>query len=256
MLNVCVAACLFKQPDSLKQQKKVMSPTCKVKRLYEENILNAEESVGILKGKESCKKGEYLPSALNNLKENDGNVTCQKRINKKRSCGPNFNFSLFGNPRFSLYWVACMLCVAGYGSNFILIPSQIRALGYGKLSVSTAVAITGGSEIFARIFAGWLADKNLISPKSMLAICYLISAIFTVVTPHIHSLYYMYFYATIIGVFPASFWSLVSVLIIDVVGMKDFPSAIGLVSLALALGYSVSQMSIGKRNHIVALQHY
>ena len=207
MLNVCVAACLFKQPDLLKQQKKVRSRTnCKVKSLYEENILNAEESVGILNGKEACKKGEYLPSTLNNCDGKDDNVNMfEERITKKRSCGPNFNFSLFGNPRFSLYWVACMLCVAGYGSNFILIPSQIRTLGYGKLSVSTAVAITGGSEIFARIFAGWLADKNLISPKSMLAICYLISAIFTVVTPHIHSLYYMYFYATIIGVFPARF---------------------------------------------------
>ena len=212
--------------------------------------MNAEEGVGIiLKETLAGDKEEHLHSTLN--EDEEGVINIEETIvewkNKKLSCGPDFNFSLFRNSRFSLYWAAFMLCVAGYGSNFILIPSQIRALGYGKLSVSTAVAITGGSEIFARIFAGWLADKSCITPKKILMVCYFISAVFTCITPHIQSLYYMYFYAAIIGVFPASFWSLFSVIVIEVVGMADFPSAIGLVSLALALGYSVSQVAVGKR---------
>ena len=187
---------------------------------------------------------EQYAANLLNAEGNAGRV--EEHASKRCSCVPDFKLSLFRNPRFSLYWVTFMICVAGYGSNFILIPSQIRTLGYGKLSVSTAVAIAGGSKIFARIFAGWFADKKWITPKSIFMSCYFISAVFTCITPHIHSIYYMYVYAAIIGIFPASFWSLVSVLIIDVVGMEDFPEAYGLVSLALALGYSVSQVSIGK----------
>ena len=197
LLNVCVAACLFRQPESLVRQNK---ETQKIKR--------------------------------------DANGQNKQKL--------SFKLSLFKNPRFVYYWISFMLCVGGYGNNLILIPSQIRALGYDKRSVATAVAITGGSEIVARIFSGWLADKKWIRPKWIFTICYLISAVFTFITPHIHEIYYMYAYAAITGIFPASFWSLMSVMIIDVVGMKGFPAAYGLVLPGLGIGLCVNQFAMGK----------
>ena len=113
----------------------------------------------------------------------------------------------------------------------------------------------GFCEIFARIFIGWIVDKKWIKPKHMFTICFFVSALFAFITPAFESLEYMCVYAAITGIFPASFWSLVSVLVIDVVGMNDFPSAFGLVLLGLAVGVIICQPSIGKYMFYSTLTH-
>ena len=203
-----------------------------------------------MRQKKETQKIKRVESGLyeEKLLNSEGNTADaeEQQSEKRCSCGPDFKLSLFKNPRFVLYWVAFMICTAGYGNNLILIPAQIRALGYDKRSVSTAVAITGGSEIVARISAGWLADKKWIRPKWIFTISYFVSAVLTFLTPHIHNLDYMYVYAATVGLFPASFWSLISVMIIDVVGMDEFPAAYGLVLPGFAVGLCVNQFAIGE----------
>ena len=172
--------------------------------------------------------------------------TIYLKDDKRCNCGPDFKIILFKNPRFTLYWVAFILASNGYGNSFLLIPTHTWKLGFAKSEVALTISIMGFCEIFARIFIGWIVDKKWIKPKHMFTICFFVSAVFAFVTPAFESLEYMCVYAAITGIFPASFWSLVSVLVIDVVGMKDFPSAFGLVLLGLAFGVIICQPSIGK----------
>ena len=222
LLNVCVAASCFRQPESLLRQKKLDSKKMTEKIRIEDLHSNRETLLA-------------------------NNVDVENEKSKRCSCswGPDFKFSLFKNPRFTLYAVAFMICNGGYGNNLILIPSQIKKLGFGASSISIAVAITGGTEVAARIIFGWIADKKWIQTKYIFSINFIISSIFAFITPHIDGLPYMFVYSAIIGVFPACFWSLMSVLVIDVVGMKDFPAANGLVVQGLAIGLPVSQAFIG-----------
>ena len=220
LLNVCVAASCFRQPQSLLRQKK----------------LESEKESENIRIKDQQSNGEML---LTN------HMGVEDQENKKCSCGPDFKLTLFKNPRFTLYALAFMICTSGYGNNLILIPSQIKKLGFGKSSISTSVAITGGTEVVGRILVGWIADKKWIPSKYIFSFNFIISSVFAVITPHIDSLPYMFVYSAVIGTFPASFWSLMPVLVIDVVGLKDFPAAYGLVLPCLAAGLSVNHTFIG-----------
>ena len=219
LFNVCVAACLFRQPAILVQLKKLEQK--KQKGKVDTMLLNGD-------------------TVQSNQDDNDSKKGC--------SWGPDFKFSLFKRPRFTLYAIAFMISMNGYGNNLILIPSHTRMMGYDKSSVALTVSVMGGCEVAARIFFGWVADKEWIQRRHIFMISFFLGSIFAFITPQFQSLEYMCAYAAIIGIFPGSFWSLLSVLLIDVVGMKDFPSAFGLISLCLAVGAAISQPCIGKYN--------
>ena len=222
LLNVCVAACVFRQPKILVQLKKLEEMKNKAKKNKETALLNGD-----------------VVQENHNLEDKEENKKCC-------SWGPDFKFSLFKRPRFTLYAIAFMISMNGYGNNLILIPSHVKMMGYSKNSVALTVSIMGGCEVAARIFFGWFADKEWIQRKHIFMTSFLLSSIFAFITPQFRSFVYMCVYAAIIGIFPGSFWSLLSVLIIDVVGMVDFPKAFGLISLCLAVGASISQPCIGK----------
>ena len=143
-----------------------------------------------------------------------------------------------------LYTVAFIMAANGYGNNDLLIPSHTWNLGSDKRSAGITVYIMGVCEIGSRICIGWIADKNWIKANHIFSFCFLVSSFFAFITPLFKSLEYMCVYSAITGIFPASFWSLVSVLVIDVVGIKDFPSAFGLELLGLAFGVIICQPSI------------
>ena len=222
--NVCVAACCFKQPKLLLEKQKQEKQAAEAK-------------------KKRASQGERL------LKEDGTLEKIEEDPEEEKKCcswGPDFKFSLLKNPRFTLYAAAFMICSNGYNNNLVLIPAQTRFLGYGKDSVALTVSVMGACEIWARILVGWLADKGWISAKNIFSICFVISAVFAFITPFFDSVAYMCVYAAVIGIFPASFWSLIQVLMIDVVGMKDFPAGYGLTILGLGVGALVSQPLIGK----------
>lgn len=221
LANVCVAACIFRQPRLLVLEKKRKFAAKKRK----------SDQKALLNGDTSHMQNEDTPEK------------------KKKSCscgGLDLRFSLFKNPLFTMYAIAFTFCMNGYGNNIILIPSHVKALGYNKTYVALSVTILGASEVVARIFFGWFADLEIIRRKNIFLISMFISAIAAFVAPYFDSFIFMAIYAAIVGIFPGSFWSLISVLVIDVVGLENFTPAFGLISLCLALGASVSQPIIGK----------
>lgn len=209
--NICVAACLLRQPALFRH------------------------TTG--KERDSKKKETLLNSRENELSE---------RISTTgKCCGLDFNFSLFKNPRFTMYCVGFILCMNGYGNNLILIPSQIKALGYDNSHAGYGVNIMGICEIWARLFSGWLADQEFVTKRHVFLLSMFTGSIFCFIAPLFKSFVFMAIHAAVIGTFPGSFWSLLSVLIIDVVGMENFTSAYGLIMLCLATGVVLSQPCVG-----------
>lgn len=219
VLNVCVAACFFRQPKLLVLEKQ--------------------------KKKEAASRKSDQKALLNG----DTSHVVEEDKEKKQSCAwahDLLKLSLFKNFKFTICVISFVLCMNGYGNNLILIPSHVKALGYDDVKVAMSVSVMGGCEVVARIGFGWFADKNIISRKNLFIINMLIAAVFAFITPLFRNFTYMAIYSAIIGIFPGSFWSLISVLLIEVVGMKDFTAAFGLLSFCLALGSVVSQPTIGK----------
>ncbi|KAH3855145.1 monocarboxylate transporter 12-like [Dreissena polymorpha] len=218
-LNICAAACIFRQPRLLSLAKQ-----------------------------KSTKRHVHEPEDTD-LLNGDTSHNQPKDKTVSQNCCTNFfslfKFSLFCNPLFSMYVVAFILCMNGYGNNLILIPAHLKALGYDRVKIALGISVMGAFEVVARIFFGWFADKGYVKKRTLFIFNMGVSAIFCFIAPLFTNYYFFLVYAAIIGTFPGSFWSLISVLIIDVVGMKDFTAAFGLVSLCLAVGSAISQPTIG-----------
>ncbi|KAL4234385.1 hypothetical protein ACF0H5_006032 [Mactra antiquata] len=225
--NVCVAACLFRQPKLLVKEKQRLQ-AAKKRKSDQKALLNGDTSK---------------------------NKTGERDSKEQTSVGLNLRFSLFKNPLFTLYAVAFTLCMNGYGNNIILIPSHVRALGYDKLHVTLSVVIMGGCETVSRILFGWLADQEIVKRRTIFLFSMFISAIFAFIAPFFDSFIYMAIYAAIIGIFPGSFWSLMSVILIEVVGMEDFTAAFGLVSMCLAIGAGILTPIVGWLTDIYGSWH-
>lgn len=217
LLNVCVSSCVFRQPTSLSKKEKLLKIDIKQKNEEHKAFLN-------------------------------GNSNRNEDIEKKDSKFAGFDVfkcSLFKNALLILYTVAFMLSAVGYGSNVILIPAHVRFLGYDRIYEVISVSIMGCAEVIARILFGYLVDLKIVKQQYVFIFCMVIGAGFCFMVPHFDSFIFIGIYAAIIGIFPGSFWSLISVMVIDVVGMKDFTSAFGLILICISAGFGVGQPAIG-----------
>ena len=217
--NVCVAACLFRQPSELSVDSK--------------GNPNAVRSTNV-----TFDEVNQMPIESNE-KEKD------KKINKIKCNDLNLNFSLFKRPLFTTTVLSFMCSDFGFAGSLILIPANVKSLGYDKTYVALSVTIFGGVEVVARILMGCFADLNFLKRRYIYAINMFIGGIFSLVTPIFDSFYFMAVYAAIIATFPGSFVALISVLIIDVVGLENFSPAFGLVSLSFAVANIPSQSAVG-----------
>ncbi|XP_060601147.1 monocarboxylate transporter 2-like [Ruditapes philippinarum] len=159
LLNVCVAACVFKQPKLLLKEKE------------------SQESTGSRKDQELL-----LKKGIDKQKSKDTLTNCY---------GLDFRFSLFRNPRFSMYCVSFVLCMNGYGNNLIMIPAHIKDVGYDTTHAVYGVTIMGGCEVFARIAFGLIADRNIMKRKHIFLFSMLIASVFSFIAPFFDSFFFL-----------------------------------------------------------------
>lgn len=207
--NICVAACLFRQPKILTE--------AKLQR-QKEGIVDSDQM----------------------FEER------QELLTRTRSCPCiDMRFSLFRNPLFTMNVVSFALCMFSYFGNFILIPSQVKALGYNNNLVALSVTIFGAVEVVARIMIGWFADQKKIQTKYIYVICMFIGGTFSFFVPLFDSFTSMAIYSAVIAMFPGSLFCLMSPMTIEVVGLRQFTPALGLIYFSMAFGSTPSQPLLG-----------
>ncbi|KAL5020977.1 hypothetical protein ScPMuIL_000132 [Solemya velum] len=232
MLNVCVAACLFRQPVLATQGGNGSDDT----------PTPDHDPISTVKTNIPADTRLLINTDIPKNKISKS----QKSAKKKKCCiGLNFECSLFKTPRFSMWVIAFCLCMTGYSANSTMIPAHVQALGYGKDKVALAMSILGISELFARIFMGWLADRKLFPRKYIFIVSMLVSGVAAILLPFFSSFVVMVIYCVIIGIFPGSFFSLISIFIIESVGIEKLSAGFGLVSVSMAIGAALSQPIVG-----------
>ncbi|XP_053375243.1 monocarboxylate transporter 12-like isoform X2 [Mercenaria mercenaria] len=218
--NICVAACLFRQPIYLIKERK--------KRVLANNSSNNGYDVG---------------GGRSSLGENGENIA--QGINKSRCDALDLRFSLFKNVLFTLYVTSFMCCTFGYVGSLVTIPGNVKALGYDRTYVALSVTISAGVEVLARILIGLFADMNIIKRKYIYAVSMFIGGVFSLLAPFFESFTFIAVYAVIVATFSGSFISLMPLILIDVVGLENFAPAFGLLTFSLAVAVLPSQPSVG-----------
>lgn len=169
------------------------------------------------------------------------------------ACVKIFDFSLFRIPTFRLYVIACFFNILGYSANFAAFPAHMQDIKLTEQQLTVAFSCIGALELFSRAFFGWFADLKLIHPKNIVVFCVFLSAIFAFVIPMFPHYWAMIVYGCSIGSFPGAFWSLMAVLLLECVELSRLPSALGVLSLFLAVAIMISQVFAGKAFEKVVL---
>ncbi|XP_045173281.2 monocarboxylate transporter 12-like [Mercenaria mercenaria] len=218
--NVCVAACVFRQPRYLVEEQK--------------EKLRANKHT----------EDEYDVCA-SQLVDGKGDKNAVRNIYKGLCSALDLRFNLLKKTLFTLYLISFMCCGFAFVGSIILIPSSVKTLGYDKTYVALSVIIFGGVEVVARILIGWFADLHIIKCKYIYVVNMFIVGAFSLIAPLFESFSFIAVYATVAASFAGSYLSLRSVLIIEAVDLENFSSAFGLLSLTQAIGVLPGQPAMG-----------
>lgn len=227
-LNICISALLLRQPMQLVKKK------IHEQRQFELSKLQSQDR-----------------TQADRLLTKENSKTKIQPVEQKSTCFLSdlcnvFDFSLFRHGSYMAYVISVTIHMAGFTANLTVLPAHIRSLGYSKQQMTIAVSIVGAAEIVSRIFFGWFADRKIFQVKHILLFTMIVSGITAELIPLFKSFEALAVYAVIVGIFPGAFWSLMSVLVVECLGLKRLPKAFGLMSMFLAFGVAFSQPAAGK----------
>ncbi|XP_033762280.1 monocarboxylate transporter 13-like [Pecten maximus] len=209
-LHVCVGGALLRQPHQL-----IKSKHSSDKIDEETKNLNYGENTKIIE-KPSKQKSKFV-----------------------------IDFTLFKIPRFSVYVAAFTVNIIGYAGNFSAFPAHVKSLGFGEQKVAIALSMIGATEMFARIFFGWFADKKIFQKRTIVIFSAVVSGVSAILIPFLRNFPAMVVYGCIVGIFPGAFWSLMAVMMLECVELDRLTSAMGVLSMFMSFGIVISQPLMG-----------
>ncbi|KAL5020978.1 hypothetical protein ScPMuIL_000133 [Solemya velum] len=242
-MNVCVFAFLFRQPAALCKKNEVK--TTEMKDTLRE-VDKIQETHTLLNGSKN-KSNSSIHTSVVSITQ-DAENCCARCAMSCKSCmskGPTFEWSLFKRPKFTVYALGFVLAVSGFFCNFPMIPAHIQSIGLSKQKAVFAMSIFGVCELCARVFFGWFADLKLFPEKYIFIVSMFISGISALVIPYFEEFTAIGIYCAIVGVFPGSFFSLTSILIVECVGLEKLSAGFGIISLFMGIGVGLAQPSVG-----------
>lgn len=158
--------------------------------------------------------------------------TCRELVFRKFCvCGSDVLRDL----RFLFISMAFCLTALSYSAYFYTFPSFLESENVGKSTTVFIFSLTGVCEIFARVAMGWFTDLRILSPTCIYGICMVVSGVATLVVPLLHQTTIYYIYAVIVGIFPGSFYALMSVIILETIALKNLPSAFAIITIFIAV---------------------
>ncbi|XP_060067081.1 monocarboxylate transporter 12-like [Ylistrum balloti] len=209
-LNVCVGGAFLRQPHQL------------IKIKHSTDKLNKETT---------------------DLNCQDNNKSIEKPLKPKSKF--LIDFTLFKIPRFSVYVAAFTVNIIGYAGNFSAFPAHVKSLGFGEQKVAIALSMIGATEMFARIFFGWFADKKIFEKRTIVIFSAAVSGVSAILIPFMRNFPAMVIYGCIVGIFPGAFWSLMAVMMLECVELERLTSAMGVLCMFMSFGIVISQPLMG-----------
>ncbi|KAK6196012.1 hypothetical protein SNE40_001318 [Patella caerulea] len=141
------------------------------------------------------------------------------------------DLSLFKN---SMFWIAAgftplAMCGAALAGAFI--PALAGEIGLDDSQASLLLTISGAIDIVSRLVPGILSEFKILKRQYMVMIALSILGIIFQFTSYFDTFVLMMVFSSIYGLFGGVYFSLLAVLIIDLLGFENFPKAFGFVQV-------------------------
>ncbi|OWF36096.1 monocarboxylate transporter 12-like [Mizuhopecten yessoensis] len=146
-----------------------------------------------------------------------------------------FDFSLLASPTFLLYGVSCFLCMFGFFIPFNFLPALAQDLDLSIAEGALLISIIGISNTVTRILVGWVSDQPWADCLLINNVALLIGGLITCFVPYYKIYSILAIYSVFFGAAIASFVSLRSIIMVELMGIERLTNAFGMVTLCQGL---------------------
>ncbi|XP_071086672.1 monocarboxylate transporter 14-like [Haliotis cracherodii] len=160
-----------------------------------------------------------------------------------RGCMATMDLSLFKNPIFVCILGFSFFGLIGNELSVAFIPSLAKEKGLSDMETAYLFTVAAALDLLSRLLPGIIAQLRLMTRPKMLAGAFIIIGILFQFTAYYKNFQFMLGFIIVYGGFSGFFFSLLPVIIIDLIGLDKFPKAFGFVQvfqgIAGALTYPV-----------------
>nr|XP_028607831.1 monocarboxylate transporter 11 [Podarcis muralis] len=150
--------------------------------------------------------------------------------------GPGFDLGLFAERGFAAFSLGAALLAAGYFTPYVHLEPYGRAMGLGPYEAAAVVSAASLSDALARLLAGGLADRRLLSPARLLVLCSALTACSLLLFPLASSFADALGLALLYGTSAGSFATVAFGVLPEIVGVSRVVNATGLCLMAMSVG--------------------
>ncbi|XP_046557847.1 monocarboxylate transporter 12-like [Haliotis rubra] len=130
-------------------------------------------------------------------------------------------FSVLKNIRFVLFALGTFFCNVGYATPLVHLPDMASQRGFSKSNVAVLLSIMGISGVILRLPVAWVSDFRSVSRLLIHTLSLLVCGVATVICPFVYSYWGLALYSAVHGGFIGVYGSFLSVLVADIVGVRD-----------------------------------
>ncbi|XP_059151984.1 uncharacterized protein LOC131938104 [Physella acuta] len=149
-------------------------------------------------------------------------------------------FHILQNRQFLAFIGTCFVWAFGESPVIVYLPSYAISRGTNPMQASSLYTAMGTGSIMGRFLSGLLASNNEVAPLLLHIGCLGITGVIVVVSPLITSTYPgQMVFSWLLGLYTRSMVPLTSLVIIEMLGIKELGQGFGFLSMTQGLGYLI-----------------
>lgn len=156
-----------------------------------------------------------------------------------------FDFTVMRSYIAVFLLVTCFLCFFGYFNFVLFLPAHVLTRGITKYNKAILVSLCGIGDLIGRLAMGILGDRNLIARYKMAAAGSLVVSVNIAGLVLADSFWWMAVHCTVYGIAGGIYVSLLAVVVVDFVGLKNMARLLAIIMLLQGVGASLGQPLLG-----------
>lgn len=156
-----------------------------------------------------------------------------------------FDFSVMKSYIAVFLLTTCFLCFFGYFNFILFLPAHVITQGIDKYNKAILVSLCGIGDLIGRLTIGFVGDHNFITRYKLMAVGSIVVGVNMGGLIFADTFGWMATHCLLYGISGGVYVSLLAVVVVDFVGLKNMPRLLAIIMLLQGLGAALGQPILG-----------
>ncbi|RUS85430.1 hypothetical protein EGW08_006821, partial [Elysia chlorotica] len=153
-----------------------------------------------------------------------------------------FDFRVLRSYITIFYTINCFVCFFGYFSHILFLPGIVQEKGILDYKKALLISMCGAGDLISRVSTGFFADMNLVPRYRISALACILCGLNIALTLPARGFEWLAVHCFFYGYFGGAYVSLLSVVLLDMVGLAMMSKNLAVILLIQGIGSSLGQM--------------